>query len=116
MPEVVRSAIANAAGIAVINMAEVPSGLVWVASQTSVEAYTTNVAVTATIRKNGRYITSTNQGQSSSAGGVPYIRLRAGDNYTITWVGLNQGDTAILNLLYNEMSWQQSEQINLGVV
>jgi hypothetical protein len=116
MPELVRSAVADASGIATLTIADVPSGLVWIVSQTSVEAFTTNVAITATIRKNGRYLTSTNQGNASSAGGLPYLRLVAGDNYVITWTGLNPADTAIVNMLYNEMTWQASQSITFGVV
>ncbi len=116
MPVMTRSAVADATGTATVDVFDIPSGLIWVVSQTSVEALTAQVSVTATIRKNGRYITSTNQGNSSSAGGQPFIRLAAGDHYTVTWTGLIQGDTAILNLLYNEFSWADAEAANITVV
>lgn len=116
MPDLVRASAANAAGTAVIRYADVPSGLVWVVSQIGVEAITTTTLSTVVIRKNGRFITSTNQGQSASAGGLPYVSLKAGDVYTLTWTGLNSGDTAIASLLYNEVTWNEFEKLGVSVV
>lgn len=116
MPDLVRSATANAAGTAVIRYADVPSGLVWVISQIGVEAITTTTLSTVVVRKNGRFVTSTNQGQSASAGGLPYVSLKAGDLYTLTWTGLNSGDTAIATLLYNEVTWADFANMGISVV
>lgn len=116
MPDLVQSARADASGTAVITVNPVLSGIIWIVSQVSVEAITSQVAVTSIFRKNGRYITSSNQGSSSTAGGSPSISCKSGDVLTMTWQGLVLNDTAILTMLYSELTWQQYNQLGAGAL
>lgn len=116
MPDFAQSAQALANGTANVTIAaQIPGGRVWIVSQVGIEAITTQASVTAIMRKNGRFLTSSAVGQGASASGAPYITLKAGDKLTMDWAGLSLGDTAILTVLYNEIAWADlaSQQIDV---
>lgn len=107
MPDLVRSVQAAASGTATVTISgeSIPTGMVWVVSQISIETLPTRVTASATIRKNGRYLTSSAQGSASSAQGPPYISLTSHDILTIAWTGMTLNDSCIATLLYNEHIW-----------
>lgn len=107
MPDLVRSVQAGANGTATVTVSgeSVPSGIIYVVSQLSVETLPVRTTATATVRKNGRYLSSTAQGSASSAQGPPYISLSSHDILTITWTGMTLNDSCIATLLYNEHVW-----------
>lgn len=117
MPDLVRSVQAGASGTAVVTISgeSVPTGIVYVISQLSVETLPVRTSATATVRKNGRYISSTAQGSASSAQGPPYISITSHDVLTITWTGMTLNDSCIATLLYNEHIWGQTPG-NVAVV
>lgn len=96
------TAIAIAGGTATVDITPVPGGLQWIVWQFTVETIPVRGAAQATVRRNGRYLTSTIVGSSSSAQGPPSLQLAPSDELTCTWVGLTVGDEAILTLFYEE--------------
>jgi hypothetical protein len=117
MPDLARS-VRVAAGqttAAIAVQSEIPSGVVWIVSQVSLEVVSAQVSVTAILRKNLRFVSSTNQ-MPSSASGAPYISLKAGDNLTATWAGLAATDTAIMSLFYREIPWTDLTGLQIDVV
>jgi hypothetical protein len=102
MPDFIQSAIAKSDGTAEVNVQPVPSGLQWVISQIAVETNPVGTGVTATIRRNGRLLTSTNLGSGSAAQGTPYYLLASGDIFVVDWTGAPVGAQCIMTLSYNE--------------
>lgn len=112
-----RSVLADSAGSARVEFADVPTGIQWIVSQTGVEVVGSQVVTTpisCIIRLNGRLVTATNQGAAGSASGQPYLTLKPGDHYTIDWTGAPVGYSCIANLYYNESANVWHSQ--LGVV
>lgn len=107
MPDLVRSIQAGSSGTATVTVSgeSIPTGMIWVVSQISIETIPSRVTASATVRKNGRYLTSSAQGSASSAQGPPYISLSSHDVLTVTWTGLSLNDSCIATLLYNEHIW-----------
>lgn len=99
------TATANSSGIAVVSFAHNKSGLRWIVWQLTVETIPVRGGAQATIRRNGRYITSTIVGSGSSAQGPPALKMEPNDVLTCTWTGLTAGDEAILLFLYEEVPW-----------
>lgn len=110
MPALVRSIQAGASGTATLTISgeSIPTGVVWVVSQISIETLPVRTTASATVRLNGRYISSSAQGSASSAQGPPYISLTSHDVLTIVWTGLTLNDSCIGTLLYNEHIWGES--------
>lgn len=117
MPDLVRSVQAGSSGTATLTISgeSIPTGVIWVVSQISVETLPVRVTASATVRKNSRYITSSSQGSASSAQGPPYISLSSHDVFTIVWTGLTLNDACIATLLYTEHIWGQDAG-NVAVV
>lgn len=117
MPDFALSARAAANGAARITVAGyVPSGLVWVVSQIAIEANSAKPTMSAVVRKNGRFLTSSASGLYSAAGGAPYISLKPPDQLTVDYGGLNNGDTVLLTLFYREITWGQLDSMPIEVV
>jgi hypothetical protein len=102
VPDYPSTATAAADGTATVTFAAVPTGLVWVVGQIGIETLPPRNGSTATVRKNGRYITSTALGSGSSASGPPFISISSHDVLTVQWAGMTQGDTCAAILLYSE--------------
>lgn len=117
MPDFALSGRAGPAGTARITVAGfIPSGLVWVVSQVGIEAQSAKPTMSAVLRKNGRFITSSASGLSSSAAGAPYLSLKSPDQLTVDYAGLNNGDTVLLTLFYREITWGQLDTMPIEVV
>lgn len=102
MPDFPATTTAAADGTATVTFTAVPTGLEWVVSQVGIETLPPRNGATATIRKNGRYITSSALGSGSSASGPPFITLTSHDVLTVTWANMALGDTCVAVLLYSE--------------
>jgi hypothetical protein len=102
VPDYPQAITAPAGGTAVMTLSPVPTGLEWVVSQINNETIPARNGATITIRKNGRYITSSPLGSGASASGPPFITITSHDVLTLTWTGMTQGDTCIGVLLYSE--------------
>ena len=101
-----RSINADALGTATVTFADVPTGIQWVIAQVGVEVVGSTVVttpVTATIKLNGRLVTSTNQGAAGSAGGQPFLSLKPGDVFTVSWRAVPVGYSCVANLYYSEI-------------
>jgi hypothetical protein len=117
LPDFALSGRVGAAGTARITVAGfIPSGLVWVVSQISIEAQSSKPTMSAVVRKNGRFVTSSASGLSSSAGGAPYLALKPPDQLTVDYAGLNSGDTVLLSLFFREITWGQLDTMPIEVV
>jgi hypothetical protein len=117
MPDLARSVrVATGATTATITVqSEIPSGVVWIVSQVSLEIVSAQVSVTAVLRKNLRFVSSTNQ-MPSTASGAPYLSLKAGDQMSAVWSGLVATDTAIMSLFYREIPWTDLTGLQIDVV
>lgn len=104
MPDFAASARAVTGGTAVVRIQHNRSGIVWVVSQIAVESIPARPAANATIRRNGRYITSTAT-LPASAQGQPFYQLNASDLIEVSFANLGVGDNAIVSLLYTEDIW-----------
>lgn len=94
---------AGSDGTAVITFAGiVPTGLVWVIEQISVETIPARSGATVTIRKNGRFQTSSPLGSGATAQGPPTLWQRSHDVVTVNWSFLTQGDSCVATLTYSE--------------
>lgn len=103
MPDFTSSTPAAANGAATLTLQPVPTGLEWIVSQTSVESIPARNGSSITIRKNGRYITSTPLSLgAAAASGPPSIMLTSHDVLTLVFAGMTAGDTCIGTLLYTE--------------
>lgn len=59
-----------------------------------------------TVRKNGRFITSTPFSiGSASAQGPPFILARAGDQIVCSWSGMTLNDICLVTWYYRETLW-----------
>ena len=83
------------------------SGLQWIIWQLTVETIPARLSAQATLRKNGRYVTSTIVGSGSSAQGPPAILLNSNDVLTVLWIGMQAGDELIATPFYEEVPWGQ---------
>lgn len=77
------------------------TGRAWTISQVSVETLPFRGTAQATVRLNGRYVTSTAV-TPSAAQGPPFHTLESGDLLTVDWVGVVAGDSVLTNLYYVE--------------
>lgn len=100
----VYSASADSTGTAVATVDNIPTGVNWIVWQTSVESSPFRSGANATMRRNGRYVTSTIQGGGSSAQGPPALLLTPNDTVTMTWKGLTAGDQGLMTLFVEEVS------------
>lgn len=100
----VATASADSTGTAVVTITPDKSGVQWTIAQLGVESVPPRGTATATIRLNGRYVTSTIV-MPQSAGGQPFINLQYNDQFTVTFSGLTVKDEAIVTYFYNESLW-----------
>jgi hypothetical protein len=107
MTDVTLSANASAAGVATVTFIATPAGLMWVVPQVSLETVPFRVGATCTVRKNGRFLSSTALGSGDTAYGPPAIILYRGDQITFTWAGMTAGDECLATLFYSEQSWAE---------
>ena len=96
------SAIADSTGTAVVTLPPVQGGLKWIIWQITVETIPVRTGNQATVRRNGRYISSTVTGSNASAQGPPALNYNPNDVVTVTWTGMTQGDECIATILYEE--------------
>jgi hypothetical protein len=99
---------ADGTGIATVQVPGPPSGRQWIVWQISVGTVPARSGVTATITRNGRYLTSTIVGGGSSAQGPPALLVAPTDNLVCVWNGLTTGDESIITLWYEETAFGQS--------
>lgn len=100
------SAFANAQGSATITINDVKSGLTRVIGQISVECLTAfRVGATATLRMNGRYLTSTILASGDTAYNQPYIGQNTSDIITAVFAGFNSNDQVAVTLYCIEIPW-----------
>lgn len=79
------------------------NGLQWNVWQMSVEVSAANSqAQVLSVRRNGRYITSSLT-VPSSAQGPPAIILGGSDNLDVAFTGMNAGEEAVVVLFYEEV-------------
>lgn len=83
----------------------IPSGMQWIIAQITIETIPVRGSARCTVRRNGRYITSSIVGSGSSAQGPPYLLLNGTDTLSASWVGMQQGDECVLLLLYEQVPW-----------
>jgi hypothetical protein len=102
MVDLPSSGLADSTGTCVVTLAEPQGGLRWIIWQMTVETIPVRSGAQATIRRNGRYITSTISASGSSAQGPPALAFNPGDVITVTWTGMTQGDECIVTTLYEE--------------
>lgn len=107
MTDTTLSATANASGVAVIQFQPVAAGLIWIVPQYSVETLPFRVGSTCTIRKNGRFVSSTSLGSGDTAYGPPALILNRGDILLFTWAGMTSGDECLATLFYKEQAWSE---------
>lgn len=113
----VYTGIALANGTATVNINDVPSSMMWVVPQWSIEteaggASVLRVGSTCTVRRNGRYVTSSTLGSGATAYGPPPIVLYSNDVLTFLWAGLTAGDEAIATIFYTETTWSNTPNPN----
>jgi hypothetical protein len=99
----VASALADSTGTGTITFAPVQGGLQWIIWQIAVETIPVRTGNTATLRRNGRYISSTVTGSSASSQGPPALAYNPGDTMTMTWTGMTEGDECIVTVLYEQV-------------
>jgi hypothetical protein len=117
----VYTATADSNGNATITINDVPSGMMWVVPQWSIETEDNHgsvvfrVGATCATRRNQRYITSTNLASGSTAFGPPAFVFNSGDTVTFTCAGLMAGDEAIATLFFVEKQWDANPDPNVVV-
>lgn len=100
------TAIAGSNGLCTVTVAPgPPTTLTWVIAQFSISVSTFRSGATATIRRNGRFITASSQASNDTAYGPPAISMNSGDTITCDFTGLTQGDQAYLTLWYAEQPY-----------
>lgn len=105
MPDLVRAGVADASGSGTVTFNELPTGIQWIVYQTSVETIPVGVGCSAYIRKNGRLISSTPFGSSSSAAGPPAITINPGDDFSVDWEGAPVGSSLVATIFYTEVQY-----------
>lgn len=108
-------ATAVASGAAVIQVQDVPKGLLWIVQQISVSTNVFRVGATCVVKRNASFITNTALGSADSAYRAPALLLSASDTLFITWAGLTVGDQAQACLFYEEYEWSNNPTLR-GVV
>lgn len=107
------SGFASAAGTATLYIVPDKAGIQWAIAQFSVDSSPSRPQGTATVRKNGLYVTST-QTLPQSASGAPAILLQPMDTLTVDFTGLTLLDNAIATVFFTETPWGYLPQV--GVV
>lgn len=105
MTDYTQSTTAAADGTAVVSFSPTQPGLCWVVAQWSNETIPFRAGSTCTVRKNGRFYSSTPLGSGDTAFGPPAIVLFRGNTLDFSWTGLTLGDEVIATLFYNEANW-----------
>lgn len=100
-----RSALANAAGVAVVTLDGIPSGVEWVVAQINIESLPARSGSVVTIRLNGRFIASSIVGNAGTASGSPFVTCSSHDLLTVSWSGMTLNDSVIATFLYSEYLW-----------
>jgi len=89
MPDCIVTATADSLGNASITMPQVASGLEWVGSTNWVGCHSSGGRghiqhITAVVKRDGKVIDTTNNGNGGSMGGQPYYRFSSNNVLTIT--------------------------------
>jgi hypothetical protein len=105
MSSLVRSVTADANGSGTVTFNQIPTGIQWIVSQTTVETIPQGVGCSAYIKRNGRLLSSTPFGSSSSAGGDPAITISPGDDFSIEWQGAPAGSALVGTIFYQEVPY-----------
>ena len=110
------SAFANAQGSATITINDVKSGLTRVIGQISVECLTAfRVGATATLKMNGRYLTSTIIASGDTAYNQPYIAQNTSDTITAVFTGFTNKDQVAVTLYCVEIPWTDNPPSSITV-
>lgn len=106
------SAFAGAAGTATVRITPNKAGIQWSIAQLSADSSPSRPAGNATVKLNGRYVTSTASLPASSSG-QPAILLQYFDEMTVDFVGLTVKDNAIVTVFYDETPWGALPQVDV---
>jgi len=107
---------ADASGNCTITINDVKSGLTRVIGQISVECLTAfRVGATATLRMNGRYLTSTIIASADTAYNQPYIAQNTSDVITATFTGFTNKDELCVTLYCIEIPWTANPPSSITV-
>lgn len=101
------TATADVNGNATALMKVDKSGVQWHVWQVSVETIPVRSSSRATLRRNGRYVSSTITGSGATAFGPPALLLNQNDQLTVDWIGMTAGDECIATPFYEEVQWGQ---------
>ena len=115
MTDYTEETTAGSDGTGTITFSPLSPGLTWVVAQFSLETTPFRVGCVCTVRKNGRFLTSTILGSGDTAYGPPAIILNRGDTLAFKWSGLTQGDQCVATLFYNESTWTTSPDPTIAV-
>lgn len=106
MPDITQSAkVTAASGIAQLDFVHGKSGVQWIVSQISNSTSPFRVGSTVTVKRNGRYLTSTPLASGDSASGPPAYLLNASDVLSLIFTGMTVGDQVEGTLFYDEKAW-----------
>jgi len=105
MTDLSESTTAGANGTAHVQFSPIAAGLMWVVPQFSIEVIPFTPGAACTIRRNGRFISSTALGSGDTAFGPPSIILNRGDVLSFDWAGMTPGSEAVATLFYSEQTW-----------
>jgi|SRR5882762_1181704 len=121
MPDCIVTATADSLGNASITMPQVASGLEWVVQQiglavTPLVGVVISNIITAVVKRDGKVIDTTNNGNGGSMGGQPYYRFSSNNVLTITWSNAGAGSQVVATISYTEHSTGAGTMMNTGIV
>lgn len=102
MTDLPTSALSNSAGVATVTLPQPQGGIRWIIWQLTVETIPVVTGAQATVRRNGRYITSTVAGSGSSAQGPPALAYNPGDQLQVIFTNAGVNTECVVTLLYEE--------------
>lgn len=121
MPDCIVTATTDANGNATATMPPVASGLEWVVQQiglavTPLPGVVISNIITAVVKRDGKVIDTTNNGNGGSMGGQPYYRFASNNILTITWGNAGAGSQCVATISYTEHAAGAGNMMNTGVV
>ena len=112
MPILAFSSFAGVGGTTTVRITPNKSGIQWSIAQVGIESVPQRATANATVRVNGRYITSSAI-LPSSASGTPAINLQYFEEMTVDFVGLTSGDNAVVTVFYTESPWGYTPNVDV---
>lgn len=121
MPDSIITGTTDSLGNATVTMPQVASGLEWVVQQiglavTPLAGVVISNVITAVVKRDGKVIDTTNNGNGGSMGGQPYYRFASNNVLTITWSNAGAGSQVVATISYTEHSAGAGNMMNTGVV